>query len=306
MRQVYAGTVHRRPLRPYRWRDPARRAALSANRHEALRRRIQMVFQDPILSLNPRMTVSQTVGEILARARQDPAEGCSGRRRRTAGAGRLSRGAQERLPAQPVGRPASAREYRQGPRGQPEILLADEPVSALDVSVQATILNLLDDLRRAWASQCCSSPTIWPWCATLSDRVAVMYLGRIVESAPAEEIFTDPRHPYTVALLSAVPRLEPGNGVPPPAVVGDPPSPINLPQRLSLSPSLPTRGGHLQARGPHRLRLGLGMGPRGGLPLRRPRRPARASDGRPARRKANARNMPATRQSATRTSVLSS
>ena len=203
--------------------------SLTATRDAALRRRIQMVFQDPYSSLNPRMTVSQTVGEILRVHGKVP---------------RKDLAAAVDEPLRLVGFPASLKNsYPRALSGglrqrvsiaralasDPEILLADEPVSALDVSVQATILNLLDDLRQRLGLTILLITHDMAVVRHLSDRVAVMYLGRIVETAPSEEIFTDPRHPYTVALLSAVPRLEPGRGVPPPAVAGDPPSPIRLP-----------------------------------------------------------------------------
>ena len=215
---------------------------LSARRDTVLRRRIQMVFQDPYSSLNPRMTVSQTVGEILHVHGKVP-------RKEVAAAvdGPLDlvgfpTGQKDTYPRSLSGglrqRVSIARALAAGP----EILLADEPVSALDVSVQATILNLLDDLRRRLGLTMLLITHDMAVVRHLSDRVAVMYLGRIVESAPSEELFTNPRHPYTVALLSAVPQLEPGRGVPPPAVTGDPPSPIRLPSGCRYHPRCPIAG----------------------------------------------------------------
>jgi oligopeptide/dipeptide ABC transporter ATP-binding protein len=109
------------------------------------------------------------------------------------------------------------------------VLVADEPVSALDVSVQATVLNLLADLRAQLGLTMLLVAHNMAVVRHVCERVAVMYLGRIVETAPTDELFTNARHPYTQALLRAVPKLVPGRVSTAAAVAGDPPSPIRVP-----------------------------------------------------------------------------
>jgi oligopeptide/dipeptide ABC transporter ATP-binding protein len=208
---------------------------LSARRSRADQRRIQMVFQDPYSSLNPRLTVGSMLAELLKVHHVVPRSDVEAYSKEIL---RLVGLDEDALKAQP-------RQFSGGQRQRiaiaralalkPEILVADEPVSALDVSVQATILNLLRDLRGELGLTLLLISHNLAVVRHLCDRVAVMYLGRIVEVGPADKIFTDPRHPYTQGLLAAIPRLtiasdqaekEAEEG---PAVVGDMPSALRIP-----------------------------------------------------------------------------
>jgi oligopeptide/dipeptide ABC transporter ATP-binding protein len=202
---------------------------LTAHRERAQRRRMQIVFQDPYSSLNPRMTVRQVLSELLRVHRMVPRNRVDERCRELmdlVGLGPRS------LDAHPRNFSGGQRQRVSIARAlalEPELLVADEPVSALDVSVQATVLNLLDELRSKLGLTMLFIAHNMAVVRHVCDRVAVMYLGRIVETAPTEELFSNPRHPYTQGLLKAVPRLVPGRLTEAAAVEGDPPSPINLP-----------------------------------------------------------------------------
>ena len=201
---------------------------------------MQMVFQDPYSSLNPRMTVRQTLSELLRVHRLVPRSRIDARCRELLDLVGLGRALARRAPA-PTSPAASASASRSRARSHSSrsMLIADEPVSALDVSVQATVLNLLDELRRQLGLTMLFIAHNMAVVRHVCDRVAVMYLGRIVETAPTAELFTNPRHPYTQGLLKAVPRLVPGRASQAPAMVGDPPSPIDPPTGCRFHPRCP-------------------------------------------------------------------
>ena len=204
---------------------------LSRKQMRPFRRELHMVFQDPYSSLNPRMTCGQIVGEPLRIQRLQP--------RRT-----LDRAVAvlfDRVGLRPELRFRYPHELSGGQRQRvglaralpvsPSLLIADEPVSALDVSVQASILNLFADLRRDMGFSCLFITHDLATVEYLCDRVAVMYLGEIVELAPTKELFAAPKHPYTQALLSAavVPDPEIQRTRTRVVLEGDIPSPIAPP-----------------------------------------------------------------------------
>src|SRR3954451_13634735 len=203
--------------------------ALTAKRTRAQRRRIQMVFQDPFSSLNPRMTVRQTLAELLRVHSIVPRDRVDARCRELVELVGLGERAVDAHPRQFSGGQRQRVSIARALALEPELLVADEPVSALDVSVQATVLNLLEELRERLGLTLLLIAHNMAVVRHVCDRVAVMYLGRIVEDAPTGELFADARHPYTQGLLKAVPRLVPGRASDAVSMVGDPPSPIDLP-----------------------------------------------------------------------------
>jgi peptide/nickel transport system ATP-binding protein len=202
---------------------------LSKTRWRELRRDLQIVFQDPYGSLNPRMQAGEIVERaLIVHGLGDRAE----RRERVAhlfSAVGLRPEFARRYPHEFSGgqrqRIAIARAIATNPR----LIVADEPTSALDVSVQAKILNLLKDLQAELGLTYVFVSHNMGVIRDISVRVAVMYLGKIVETAPRATLFSRPLHPYTRALLSAVPKLAVGGGRSQPLIQGDPPSPINPP-----------------------------------------------------------------------------
>ena len=195
-----------------------------------LRRRMQIVFQDPYSSLNPRLTVGSILREAITthklargtrggRPRRRAAHAASGSRRRTRRAIRTSSPGGQR---QRIG---IARALAVDPR----LIVADEPVSALDVSIQAQVVNLLRDLQRQMNLTYIFIAHDLSVVKHISDRVAVMYLGTIAELAASAELYRNPRHPYTVSLLSAIPVPDPDRRRNRIVLKGDVPSPANPP-----------------------------------------------------------------------------
>jgi len=215
---------------------------LSARRLRPLRRRMQMVFQDPQSSLNPRRTVGATIAEpLLVHGLH---AGASERDRAVASLLErvgLGPGDRDRLPHELSGGERQRVAIARALAPQPSLLVADEPVSALDVSIQAQILNLLADLRRDLGLSVLLISHDLSVVRHVCDRVAVMYAGKLVEVAETQTLFLHPRHPYTGALLAAVPVADPrvqrrGRE---PVLAGEPPSPTRPPRACRFHPRCP-------------------------------------------------------------------
>lgn len=212
-------------------------AGVSALR--GLRRDMQIVFQDPFGSLNPRMNVGGIIGEPL-----DVYAVGSARQRRERVAELL-----ERVGLRGDDARRYPHEFSGGQRQRigiaraialsPRFVVLDEPVSALDVSIQAQILNLLDDLKRELGLTYLFIAHNLAVVEHFSDRVAVMYLGKIVEMADAADLYAGPKHPYTMALLDSVPEPDPARRRERPPVVGEPPSPMSEPSGCAFHPRCP-------------------------------------------------------------------
>lgn len=212
---------------------------LGSRRTPEERRRIQIVFQDPYSSLNPRMRIGQTLGEILRVHRVVPRSDIERRSRELLGLVGMSARLLDAYPRQLSGGQRQRVSIARALALEPEILVADEPVSSLDVSVQAMVLNLLAGLRQRLGLTLILIAHDLSVVRHVCERVAVMYLGRIVETAPTKKLFADPRHPYTRGLLAAVPSLVPGEASMAVAVVGDPPSPFRIPEGCRFHPRCP-------------------------------------------------------------------
>ena len=217
---------------------------LGSREMRRVRRNMQIIFQDPFSSLNPRMTVGAIVGEPLAihgvakgRERQEivgellEKVGLSGRQVNSY-PHEFSGGQRQRIS---IARAIALR---------PKLVVCDEPVSALDVSVQSQILNLLKELQDDYGLSYLFISHDLRVVEHMSDDIAVMYLGRLVEIAGGEEIYSSPLHPYTRALLSAIPVPDPSSRRKVIVLGGDVPSPINPPGGCHFHPRCPERMGN--------------------------------------------------------------
>ena len=205
-------------------------AGLSDREMRPYRRRMQMIFQDPLASLNPR----QSVGSILTAPMEVHGIGNDGadrleRARDLLERVGLERGHVDRYPHQFSGGQQQRVAIARALTVEPEFIVADEPTSALDVSVQAQILNLLGELQEELDIALLFITHDLSVVRQVADRVAVMYLGEIVETAPTKRLFAEPAHPYSAALLSAVPRIDPETRTDRTLLTGTVPSPIEPP-----------------------------------------------------------------------------
>ena len=214
-------------------------AALGSAALRRKRRDFQMIFQDPYASLNPRMCVFDLVGEALAAHGMKDANEIRQRVRETLELCGLPLEYGSRYPHEFSGGQRQRIGIARALALRPKLIIADEPVSALDVSIQAQILNLLQELQQQLGLTYLFISHDLSVVRHISDRVGVMYLGRLLECAPAEELYSQPLHPYTQALLSAIPAANPKRKRERIVLQGDVPSPANPPPGCAFAPRCP-------------------------------------------------------------------
>jgi peptide/nickel transport system ATP-binding protein len=211
-------------------------ATLSQTELKAMRREMQIIFQDPFSSLNPRMTVFDLVSEPLVIHGITDKDELRTRVREMLEMVGLKAQHMNRYPYAFSGGQRQRIGIARALALRPKIIVADEPVSALDVSIQAQVINLLEDLQQEFGLTYLFIAHDLSVVEHISDRVAVMYLGRIVELADVHDLYLTPKHPYTEALLSAVPRANPDQKSRRIILSGDVPSPANPPSGCKFHP----------------------------------------------------------------------
>lgn len=229
---------------------------IGASQLRKLRRRIQIIFQDPYASLNPRMTVEDILGEPLdihklCKTKKDRSE----RILKLLDLCGLRREAVSRYPHEFSGGQRQRICIARALAVEPEFIVCDEPVSALDVSIQAQIVNLMQDLQKELGLTYLFIAHDLKVVEHISTRVAVMYLGKIVELSTSEELYGQPRHPYTKALLSAIPVPDPHFHKKRTILRGDVPSPIMPPSGCHFHPRCPIAQEKCKKEVPHLTRL---------------------------------------------------
>ncbi len=213
--------------------------ALTGAARRAYHRRVQMVFQDPYGSLNPRLTVGAALSEALLVHRLADRGGAAARVRALLDLVHLPADAALRYPHEFSGGQRQRVGIARALAVEPALIIADEPVSALDVSVQAQIVNLFLELQERLGLALVFITHDLRLVRHIAHRVAVMYLGRVVETGPTEALFAVPRHPYTAGLLRAVPQLAPGGRSRGAAVRGELPSAVRPPPGCAFHPRCP-------------------------------------------------------------------
>jgi oligopeptide/dipeptide ABC transporter ATP-binding protein len=215
---------------------------LSKSKLKAYRRKMQMIFQDPYASLNPRMTIMDIIGEALdihglVKSRSERKY----RVEQLLEMVGLSGEHASRYPHEFSGGQRQRIGITRALAVEPQFIICDEPISALDVSIQAQIINLLIELQKKMGLTYLFIAHDLSMVKYMSDRVAVMYLGKIVELARSEDLYANPQHPYTKALLSAIPVPDPSVEAQKERIVlsGELPSPINVPSGCSFRTRCP-------------------------------------------------------------------
>jgi oligopeptide/dipeptide ABC transporter ATP-binding protein len=225
-------------------------AALEGRALRAVWRRMQMIFQDPYASLNPRMTVRDIIGEPLLAYRLARGPELEARVEEIATRVGLSRDQLGRYPHAFSGGQRQRIAIARALVLRPELVVCDEPVSALDVSIQAQILNLLAELQAELGQAYLFIAHDLTAVAHVARRVAVMYLGRIVELAPTTSLYHVPRHPYTEALMRAIPEADPNRPMRPVLLRGERPDPANPPAGCRFHTRCPHADARCRAEAP--------------------------------------------------------
>jgi peptide/nickel transport system ATP-binding protein len=216
-------------------------SVLSKPEGRSLRRRVQMIFQDPYASLNPRWRVGRIIAEPLGVHRLDVAKNRAALKDRVGDLLEqvgLSRHDQSKFPHQFSGGQRQRISIARALATEPDFLVCDEPTSALDVSVQAQVLNLMKDLQQRLGLTYLFISHNLAVVRHVADRVGVMYLGKIVEMAPKENLFSKPLHPYTRMLIEVIPDLD-RHGEPRVPIAGEVPNPLAPPAGCSFHPRCP-------------------------------------------------------------------
>jgi peptide/nickel transport system ATP-binding protein/oligopeptide transport system ATP-binding protein len=223
------------------WFDGRDISGLQRRQLRPLRRQMQMIFQDPFGSLNPRRRVGSIIGDAFAIHGIDESSGRKRRVQELMELVGLNPEHYNRFPADFSGGQRPRIGVARALALRPKLIVCDEPVSALDVSIQAQVINLLRDLQQELDLTYLFISHDLSVVRHVSDRIAVMYLGKIVETAPADELFERTRHPYTRALLSALPPADPDTADSRERIVlvGDLPSPVNPPSGCRFHPRCP-------------------------------------------------------------------
>ncbi len=227
LNEIYAGQV---------LFDGVDMAHAGKNDIERLRHETAMVFQDPYAALNPRLSIGQTLAEVLRVQRKVPEPLIAARVDELLTLVGLRPELAARKPHALSGGQCQRVGIARALAVEPRLIVADECVAALDVSIQGQIINLLLELRQRMNLAIVFIAHDLAIVRRLCDRVAVMYLGKIVEEGPVEEVFRAPRHPYTAALIQSIPEIDPARALPTVPLPGEPPSPLQLPSGCAFHP----------------------------------------------------------------------
>ncbi|WP_374380834.1 ABC transporter ATP-binding protein [Dongia sp.] len=205
----------------------------------AMRRETAMIFQDPYNALNPRLSIGGAIAEVLKVHKKVPPDQIEARVAELMQLVGLSPQLANRRPSALSGGQCQRAGIARALAVEPKLIIADECVAALDVSIQAQIINLLIELKARMNLALIFIAHDLGVVRRLCDRVAVMYLGRIVEEGPTEDVFGAPKHPYTQALMRAIPEIDPDRGLPTDPLGGEPPSPLDIPPGCAFHPRCP-------------------------------------------------------------------